>query len=172
MKKILTALALAFTLGLSFAQNAGEKVVFDSKDMNGEKVTSDIFSKNKITMINIWGTFCPPCVREMPDLARLNAENKGKGVEVVGIPIDIVDRTGNIIERIKADGDEIIRQTGANYTHIVPTKEMFGGILRNVQAVPTTFFVGQDGKIIGQMYLGARSQKSWQKIIDSLSLNK
>lgn len=168
MKKLLTVLALLCVAGFSFAQRVGEKVTFSSKDMNGVEVTSDIFSKNKITMINIWGTFCPPCIREMPDLAKLNAANKSKGVQVVGIPIDIVDRAGNIIPETKADGDAIIKKTGANYTHIVPSQDLMNGILRNIQAVPSTIFVDKDGKIIGQMYLGARSQKDWQKIIDNL----
>ena len=168
MKKLLTILALLAVATLSFAQKAGDKVSFVSKDLNGEKVTSDIFAKNKITLVNIWGTFCPPCIREMPDLAKLNEANKANGVEVVGIPIDIVDRTGTILPRTKADGEAIIAQTGAAYTHIVPSKEMMSGLLKNIQAVPATFFVDSDGKIIGQMYLGARSQKDWQKIIDDL----
>ena len=119
-------------------------------------------------MVNIWGTFCPPCIKEMPDLAKLNEANKSKGVEVVGIPIDIVDRMGNILPKPKADGEEIIAKTGANYTHVVPSKDMMNGLLRNIQAVPATIFVDKDGKIIGQVYLGARSQKDWQKIIDDL----
>ncbi len=172
MKKLLTILALLAVATLSFAQKSGvapgDKVTFASKDLNGAEVTSDIFAKNKITLVNIWGTFCPPCIREMPDLARLNDANKAKGVAVVGIPIDITDRLGNILPRTKADGEAIIAQTGANYTHIVPTKDMMSGLLKNIQAVPATFFVGSDGKIIGQMYLGAKSQKDWQKIIDDL----
>lgn len=168
MKKILTILALLSVATLSFAQKAGDKVTFTSKDMNGSSVSSDIFAKNKITMLNIWGTFCPPCIKEMPDLAKLNEANKSKGVGVVGIPIDIVDRMGNILARPKADGDEIIAKTGANYTHVVPSKGMMSGLLRNIQAVPATIFVDKDGKIIDQVYLGARSQKDWQKIIDDL----
>ena len=168
MKKLFALLALFSVATLSFAQKAGDKVTFTSKDLNGGEVTDAIFAKNKITLVNIWGTFCPPCIREMPDLAKLNEANKSKGVEVVGIPIDIVDRTGTILPRTKADGDAIIAQTGATYTHIVPTKDMMNGLLRNIQAVPATFFVDKDGKIIGQMYLGARSQKDWQKIIDDL----
>ena len=168
MKKILTILALLSVAPLSFAQKAGDKVTFTSKDMNGVPVSSEIFAKNKITMVNIWGTFCPPCIKEMPDLAKLNEANKSKGVEVVGIPIDIVDRMGNILPKPKADGEEIIAKTGANYTHVVPSKDMMNGLLRNIQAVPATIFVDKDGKIIGQVYLGARSQKDWQKIIDDL----
>ncbi len=168
MKKILTIFALLCAATLSFAQKAGDKVTFSSKDMNGTAITSEIFAKNKITMVNIWGTFCPPCIKEMPDLAKLNEANKSKGVEVVGIPIDIVDRMGNILPKPKADGEEIIAKTGANYTHVVPSKDMMNGLLRNIQAVPATIFVDKDGKIIGQVYLGARSQKDWQKIIDDL----
>ena len=107
----------------------------------------------------------------MPDLAKLNEANKEKGVEVAGIVIDLTDRNGNIIPQAKKDADTIIAKTGANYTHIVPSKDMMNGLLRNVQAVPTTIFVNSEGKIIGQIYMGARSQKDWQKIIDGL-LNK
>ncbi len=168
MKKLFAIVTVIALAAATFAQKAGDKVSFSSKDMAGNAVTSDIFAKNKLTMVNIWGTFCPPCIREMPDLAKLNSANKSKGVEVVGIPIDIVDEEGNVVPYMKADGDAIIKQTGADYTHVVPTKDMLDGVLRNIQAVPATIFVGKDGKIVGQMYLGARSQKDWQKIIDSL----
>ena len=159
MKKILTIFALIMTTSLLFAQKAGDKITFSSTDLNGTSVTSDIFAKNKITMLNIWGTFCPPCIREMPDLAKLNEANKAKGVEVIGIPIDIIDRNGKILTEERSDADKIISATGANYTHIIPNTEMMSGLLRNIQAVPATIFVDSEGKIIGQMYLGAKSQK-------------
>ncbi len=168
MKKILTIIAFFALTAFSFAQNAGDKITFTAKDLNGKSVSSSIFGKNKVTMVNIWGTFCGPCIREMPDLAKLNEANKSKGVEVVGIVIDILDRKGNVDSRVKSSGEAIIKQTGANYTHIVPTKEMFYGFLKDVQAVPTTIFVDSTGKQIGQAYLGSRSEKEWQKIIDEI----
>ena len=168
MKKLLTIIALFAVATLTFAQKAGDKITFTATDMNGAAVTSDIFAKNKVTMLNIWGTFCGPCIREMPDLAKLAKTNAEKGVQIVGIPIDIVDRNGKIITRAKKDGEAIIKQTGAAYTHIVPNIAMVNGLLKNVQAVPATIFVDKDGKQIGEMYLGARSQKDWQKIIDDL----
>ena len=168
MKKLLVILALLCAASVSFAQKAGDKVTFASKDLNGAEVTSDIFTKNKLTMVNIWGTFCPPCIREMPELAKLNVANKAQGVEVVGIVIDLTDRNGTVLAKQRRDADAIIAQTGANYTHIVPTADLMSGLLRNIQAVPATLFVDKNGKIVGQMYLGARSQKDWQKIIDGL----
>ena len=97
MKKLFAIVTFIALATAAFAQKAGDKVSFSSKDMAGNAVTSDIFAKNKLTMVNIWGTFCPPCIREMPDLAKLNSANKSKGVEVVGIPIDIVDEEGNVV---------------------------------------------------------------------------
>lgn len=172
MKKIFTVITMLFAASFIFAQKAGDTFSFNSKDMNGNTITDSIFSKNKLTMVNIWGTFCPPCIKEMPDLAKLNEANKANGVEVIGIPIDIVDRNGNVISSTKADGDNIIKQTAANYTHVIPTREMINSTLKNIQAVPATLFVDKDGKIVGQMYLGARSQKDWQKIIDNLLKNQ
>ncbi|MBQ7538617.1 MAG: TlpA family protein disulfide reductase [Treponema sp.] len=171
MKKLLAIFALMTVAALTFAQKAGDKVSFSTKSLEGKEISDDMFAKNKVTMLNIWGTFCPPCIKEMPDLAKLNEANKEKGVEVAGIVIDLTDRNGNIIPQAKKDADTIIAKTGANYTHIVPSKDMMNGLLRNVQAVPTTIFVNSEGKIIGQIYMGARSQKDWQKIIDGL-LNK
>jgi len=171
MKKLLAIFALMTVAALTFAQKAGDKVSFSTKSLEGKEISDDMFAKNKVTMLNIWGTFCPPCIKEMPDLAKLNEANKEKGVEVAGIVIDLTDRNENIIPQAKKDADTIIAKTGANYTHIVPSKDMMNGLLRNVQAVPTTIFVNSEGKIIGQIYMGARSQKDWQKIIDGL-LNK
>lgn len=172
MKKLLAIVTMLALTTLTFAQKAGSKITFSSKDLNGTAVTDSIFNANKITMVNIWGTFCPPCIREMPDLAKLNEANKANGVQVVGIPIDITDRTGKILSAQKKDADSIIAATGANYTHIVPNSAMFSTFLRNIQTVPATIFVDKDGKQIGQMYLGARSQKDWQKIIDGLLENQ
>ena len=168
MKKIFTIIAFLTLSMLLFAQKAGDKITFNTTDLNGNPVTSELFAKNKLTMINIWGTFCGPCIREMPDLARLNEENKAKGFEVIGIVIDILDNKDDVNPRVKKTGETIIKNTGANYTHIIPNIEMFTGLLRGVQAVPTTIFVDSNGNQVGSAYLGSRSQKDWQKIIDEI----
>ena len=107
----------------------------------------------------------------MPDLAKLNEENKDKNFEVVGIIIDILDQKGKVDSGIKANAELIIKKTGADYIHIIPSDEMNNGWLKDIQAVPTTIFVDSNGKQIGKPYVGSRSQKDWQKIIDKI-LNK
>ena len=168
MKKLTLALILLCAAAVMSAQKSGDKIAFSAKNLEGEQITDSIFENNKLTMLNIWGTFCPPCIKEMPDLARLNEANKARGVEVVGIVIDFADRSGNVLAKQKKDADTIIAGTGADYKHIVPSPAMMAGFLRGVQAVPSTIFVDQSGKMVGEMYLGARSQKDWQKIIDDI----
>ncbi len=172
MKKLLIFFVIITTAALLFAKtnNTNEKdfFSFDSVDLDGNKISSEIYSQNKITMINVWGTFCGPCIREMPDLAKLSEENKSKGVEIIGIPIDIIDDWGRVDTRLKSEALMIIEKTGVQYKNVVPTVDMFLGFLRGIQAVPTTFFVDKDGHQLGGIYMGSRSQKDWQKIIDKL----
>lgn len=110
-------------------------------------------------MINVWATYCGPCISEMPDLAKLNAEYKSKGVEIIGVVSDI-----NANSRNKASS--IVSKTGANYTHLVPCNAM--KFLYDIDAVPTTIFVDSEGRQIGKAYVGSRSKSDWKRIIDSL----
>ena len=164
MRKILIFL---FAATMLYAQ-PGDIITFETADLDGRPVTDVLFSENKITMINIWGTFCPPCIREMPDLGRLSADYKGKGVQIVGVVIDAIDRSGNVDNKIKEDAHKIINKTKADYLHVVPNVAMFYGFLRDVQVVPTTIFVDSNGRQIGEAVLGSRSYKDWKKIIDNL----
>ena len=98
----------------------------------------------------------------------MSDEYKSKGVEIIGIPIDIVDDWGKVDPATKSDALMIMNQTGVKYKNVVPTVDMFQTFLKGVQAVPTTIFVDKDGNQLGTSYLGARSKKDWQKIIDKL----
>ena len=139
----MAVILLTFT-ALAFAQtknkNNSVNYTFKTEDLDGNKITSELFADNKITMINIWGTFCGPCIREMPSLAKLSDENKSKGVEIIGIPIDIIDDWGRLDSSAKSDALMIMKQTGVKYKNLVPTIEMFQTFLRGFQAVPTTVF--------------------------------
>lgn len=141
---------------------------FTAKDLDGNTVTQDIFAQNKITMVNIWATFCGPCINEMPDLGELAAEYADKGVGVVGIPVDITDRIGAVDETLFNEAVDIVDKTKADYTHIVPTGEMFEKKLNDVFSVPETIFVDSEGNQIGEPYIGARTKSQWEAIINDL----
>ena len=69
---------------------------FETVDINNNPFDQSVFTKSKLTMVNIWATFCGPCINEMPDLAELNKQYDNEKFQIVGIPVDIVDQNGNI----------------------------------------------------------------------------
>ncbi len=161
MKKLLL---IVLVLVLATIPLLADKLEFKTTDLAGNSVDSSIFSKSKVTMVNLWGTFCPPCIEEMPYLARLNKDIDN--FQVVGFIIDALGRNGKPSPRILNAARPIIMKTGAAYTHILPTKELMNGPFRDVQAVPSTYFVDAEGNIIGT-YVGSHDYDSWKKIIES-----
>ncbi len=134
---------------------------FTTQTLSGEDVTESIFAKADLTMVNIWGTFCGPCIHEMPDLGELGREYADQGVQIVGLISDVPEA-----------GDEtaleIVEATQADYMHIVASQDLQKGILREVQVVPTTIFVDSEGRQVGDAYYGANSKDGWQEIIGEL----
>lgn len=147
----------------------GESVfgAFTTTDMAGNPVNEQVFRGHKLTMVNIWATFCNPCVKEMPDLAQLQAEC-GDAFQVIGIVVDAADKNGDVLPDKKTEAASIIEITGADYLHLLPSKSLNKAYLNNVQSVPETIFVDENGNQMGVRYVGARSKAEWKKIIDSL----
>ena len=53
------------------------------------------------------------------------------------------------------------------YPFLIPDEGYLGGILLGIQAVPTTFFVDQEGKILGKAYQGSLSLEDWKSIVET-----
>lgn len=136
---------------------------FKTKTLDGEEVDQDIFAKADLTMVNIWGTFCGPCIREMPELGELSREYADKGFQMVGIISDVSQPEDDTAL-------EIVKKTEADYTHLVIPKDanMQYRILKNAQVVPTTIFLDKDGNQVGDTYPGAKSKKQWTAVIDEM----
>lgn len=170
---IVSLLALAiFCCGCAEEAISTEKgdCVFDSftaTDMAGNPVNEQIFSDQKLTMINLWATFCSPCVEEMPGLAQLQREYRSD-VQIIGIVVDAADKNGSILPDKKTEASNIIEATGADYLHLLPSKSLNKAYLNNVQSVPETIFVDENGNQIGVRYFGAKRKAEWKKIIDAL----
>lgn len=121
---------------------------FNATDLNGNSVTKEIFASKKITVLNIWGTFCPPCIGEMPELGEM-ARNMPADAQLVGLVCDAEEGSSQI-----QDAKKILRDAGANFVNIIPDEKLFQ-FLNDVEAVPTTIFVNSKGEIIGQAIVGA-----------------
>lgn len=140
---------------------------FETITLDGKKVDQSIWNGKKLTMVNIWATFCSPCISEMPELGTLSKEYTQQGVQVVGIVIDVLTSQGISDSQIDLAKD-IVTQTNADYLHLLPSNDLIAAKLANVSSVPETIFLDENGNQVGDAYLGARSGEDWRKVIDGL----
>ena len=132
---------------------------FKSVALTGEAVDQSIFAGHKLTMINIWGTYCNPCIAEMPDLGDLNREYEDGEFQVVGMIVDMLNTDGSVHPMAVEAAWQIIDATGADYMHLLPTDDIILMKLQYLMAVPETVFVDSQGNVLTpqMQYLGARS---------------
>ena len=144
---------------------------FVASDLDGNKKDESIFKGYKVTMINIWATFCGPCLEEMPELGQLAEEYAEKDVQIVGIVADMwPDKNGSFSQSQIDEAKELVEMTGANYLHLLPSNDLMTAKLNEVDAVPETIFVDENGNVIGQSYLGSRDKEQWSEIIEQMLL--
>lgn len=155
MKKLFFLFAImTLFLATACAKDSGLSLPsFSTQDLDGQKIGNEIFSKAQVTVLNIWGTFCPPCIGEMPELGEW-AKNMPKGAQLVGLVVDVP--VGNKAGVRKAK--EILSAASADFTNILADQSL-ASFLRNFQFVPTTILVDQNGKVIGQPIVGAQVGK-------------
>lgn len=148
----------------SVEEPPAEPLVFEGQDMDGNAVTSDIFSQSKLTMINVWATYCNPCLREMPDLGELAGEYDTADFQLIGIVSD-VQENGSEDKLEKAVS--LVEKTGADYPHLLLNESLYSALVVNVSGVPTTFFVDENGVVLGAV-AGSYEKSVWKEIIDGL----
>ncbi len=170
MKKTILLLALSLVLVLSQGALAEAGfTAFTAPDLEGNEVDQSIFADYDLTMINIWATFCGPCLNEMPDLGELAAAYAEKGVAIVGIVADVPPKAdGSFDPAMVAAVQELVELTGADYLHLLPSADLIAAKLGQVSAVPETIFVDSQGRQVGDSYIGSRSGEAWAAIIDEL----
>ena len=149
-------------------KGTGPFSTFTATDLNGNNVDESVLSGSRLTMINVWATYCGPCLNEMPDLGELSAEYDRSDFQIIGIPIDTVDYYGNQDSSQVELAKELVSETGADYLHIIPSAELISSALSDIQAVPTTIFVDSLGNQIGDSVTGSMSKSDWKSEIDTL----
>lgn len=113
---------------------------FSAKTVSGEDISSDLFKDSKLTVVNVWGSWCGPCVQEIPELQKLYESMKDKDVNVIGLAQD----AGTDLDAVK----EIIDKNKVTYQNIVPEGATEDFVM-SIMAFPTTFFVDSDRNIVG-----------------------
>jgi thiol-disulfide isomerase/thioredoxin len=115
----------------------GRPPAFDNvADIEGNLHSLDDY-KGKPVMINFWGTFCPPCVAEMPAIERQYQKYKDQGLVVLAINLSEDDITIR----------DFLKRFDLSYS-ILRDKNRMIERRYALRSYPTTFFIGRDGRIM------------------------
>ena len=130
---------------------------FEGKDLDGNTVkSSELFSKNAVTVVNFWFTTCNPCVGELAELDTLNKELTEKGGALIGVNTFTLDGDEAAISEAK----NVLAKKGATYQNVYFASDGEAGkFTTNIFAYPTTYVVDRNGNIVGDPIVGAVTEK-------------
>lgn len=102
--------------------------------------------RGRVVLINLWATWCGPCREETPGLVRLYQQMGPKGLEVVGLSLDVGSR-----EKVQS----FVRRFQVPYPIVFP--EPMSQLADTLEGVPTTILIDRNGRI-AKTYVGAMRQ--------------
>ncbi len=122
---------------------------FTTTSIYGDEVTDAIFSEYDMTMVNIWATWCPPCIGEMAELEEVY-QSLPENVNM----ITLCEDGGRETELAQ----QILAENGCEFDALIVNDELLQGIMTSIQAFPTTIFVDSDGNVFGSKVEGAPAE--------------
>jgi thiol-disulfide isomerase/thioredoxin len=105
---------------------------------DGEKTTLESF-RGKPLLVNLWATWCAPCIVELPSLHSFQEHYKGR-IEVVGIALEL----GSSPEKIKDFLEK--REIGDFAAYLDPDGSFAAGL--SLRGIPTSYVIASDGRIL------------------------
>ena len=139
---------------------------FSTQDVYGNDYTQEVFGDYDLTMVNIFTTWCTPCVEEMPDLEKLYQQMQNNGVGVVGVVLDVLDENGDVLQADLERAQTLVERTAVTYPILLPDSSYMNGRLTGITGFPETFFVDKDGNIVGETYSGSGDLDYWLSVVE------
>lgn len=111
--------------------------------------------RGRVVLVNIWATWCSPCVREMPSLQWVYREHREEGLEIVAVAVDDVPGVRRPDGRVEGLVSDFVARLGLTFPVVLdPT----GGTERrfDTEYLPTTVLIDRQGRIRAKE-VGARA---------------
>ena len=124
---------------------------FETKSIDGDDVSRDDY-RGQVVLLNVWVTWCDPCVRELPELQRMHEQLHDKGLTVIGLNTDVRGKLGAVRQMVVHNdgfpGGHPLQgpRLGRSFVHW--NVRITGGRLRGIcepASMPLGALVGVDG---------------------------
>lgn len=129
---------------------------FELRDMNGESVKLSDYEGQGV-FLNFWGTWCPPCKKEMPYIEKHSKEFTKKGVQVLSVNIGESEFKVNTF----------INQYGLTFPVLIDKNKSVSRNSYNVVPLPTTMLIDENG-VIKQIVTREMSEAEIVSLMESI----
>ena len=135
---------------------------FSTQDLFGNTVTEETIGEKQLFFVHLWGTWCPPCVNEMPELADIVREYEDR-VGFIGLLDDFSSNPDGAINILEASDAP---ESFINIEARLPELNDLLVVISQTRAVPTTIIISTDGRMTEPIAgaLGAR----YAQVLDSI----
>jgi len=132
---------------------------FFLKSLNGKIISLSDF-KGKVTILDFWATWCPPCREEIPHFVNLYEKYRDEGFQMLGV----------VLDENKTSIEDFAKNYNINYPLLIPDER----ILKNygpIIYIPTTFVISSDGYIY-KKYIGYNPESVFENDLKILLREK
>lgn len=137
-KLTLLVSVLAFSL---YGQKIAKQLEYQDLEYIDGTITTGAELENKVIVVNLWGTWCKPCIQEIPDLNELQKKFESQPDVLF---LAIADPSIDTPEKIK----RFLSKRNFNFKHLTPQSESIFFHLKGTVTFPTTLVYNKQGKLI------------------------
>ena len=164
---------------LTFLKDGYDKISFSFQGLDGNPITlSDKKYRDKVVLLQIFGTWCPNCMDETKFLSHWYNENKDRGVEIIGLAYENKKNGKADFQYSKSRVEKMKSKYNVKYDFVIAgtssTKSASESLpmLSEVISFPTTIFIDKKGNVrrIHSGFMGPATGKFYDEFIDEFNL--
>lgn len=126
------------------------------RTLSGSATKLAPYAGKKVTLLNLWATWCGPCREEIPALGELHEKYKSRGFAVVGVDID------ESVDQVKG----FLKKHKVTYPMLASTEHRTAEALGDLDALPTSVLIDESGGVI-EVLVGGIEVPYLEKLLDT-----